>query len=61
MRGRELDALFTQHGGIVRIITHPAIDRRTGRRGWANTVECADGFTRQLTIAEENSLRAVGK
>jgi hypothetical protein len=56
MNGRQLAALFEEHGGIKTVHVHPHTDKRKGQRGWANTIECHDGFRRTLTRAEERSL-----
>lgn len=56
MNGRQLAALFAEHGGIRTIHVHPAVCKRTGRRGWANTYICNDGFRRTLTRAQDLSL-----
>lgn len=63
LRPDAIRELVTQHGGIQEVRTHRAesFDRRTGggRRGWANTIVCRDGWTRTLTPAEEVALRAL--
>lgn len=56
MNGRQLAALFKENGGVKAVHVHPHTDKRTGQRGWANTIICHDGFRRALTRAQSESL-----
>jgi hypothetical protein len=56
MNGHQFAVLFKAYGGIKAIHVHPHRGKRTGQRGWANTVICHDGFRRTLTKAQSLSL-----
>ena len=48
MTKEKLYKLIKEHGGIRTFHTHPC-----GCGGWCNTIVCADGYSRTLTLREE--------